>query len=339
MPREGNGMRISIALAAYNGSAHIAEQLESFVAQTRQPDELIIVDDGSTDGTVAIVQPFADAAPFHVDVVANDKNIGYAQNFGVALSRCSGDLVFLSDQDDVWFPEKIETIVKHMERDSSIACCINDALLTDSELVPSSATKAGQIKAAGLPDSLFVMGCCVAVRRSLLDIALPIPQEARSHDDWLVGLSDCLNLTKRVPDILQYYRRHGSNVSNVYVNTIQRIGKVKRAREYFKRLLKRITTTDSLEHELRHYDQLKRRLGERRESCISIIGYNRFSDCKERTEIRCAALSGRYAIRAMKIHRRIPPIARLWYQGGYQISGGVPGTFKDLLATQSEIKK
>lgn len=332
-------MRISVAMAAYNGSAYIAEQLESFVTQTRKPDELVIVDDASSDGTVGIVESFAEKAAFRVEVLTLEKNCGYAQAFGMALSRCTGDLVFLSDQDDVWFPEKIETIVRHLENDTRIACFINDAMLTDSELVPSTATKAGQIKAAGLPETLFVMGCCVAVKRSLLDIALPIPQGARSHDDWLVGLSDCLNLTKRFPDILQYYRRHENNVSNVYVNTILKIGRIRRTREYFRRLLKRFTTTDSLERELNFYDQLKRRLSEQRETCISLIGSEKFSGCKERTVTHYDALSSRYTIRAMKFSHRISPIATLWFQGGYKISGGTTGAIKDLLTAQNQINK
>jgi glycosyltransferase involved in cell wall biosynthesis len=332
-------MKISIALAAYNGSAHIAEQLESFLAQTRQPDELVIVDDCSSDGTVGIVEVFAEVAPFPVEILVNDKNIGYAQNFGVALSRCSGDLVFLSDQDDVWFPDKIETIIRHLENDTSSTCFINDAMLTDSELVPSTATKAGQIKAAGLPETLFVMGCCVAVKRSLLDIALPIPRDVISHDDWLVGLSDYLNLTKRLPDILQYYRRHENNVSNEFVNTIQQIGKTHKFREDFKRFVKRITTADSLEREMRFCNQLKRRLIEQSESCAAIIGSDKFSGCKERAEIHYDALSSRYAIRAMKINHRMTPIATLWYQGGYHMSGGTTGAIKDLLTAQNRIKK
>lgn len=332
-------MRISIALAAYNGGAYIAEQLESFVAQSRQPDELVIVDDASSDGTVGIAESFAEKAPFPVEVLALDKNIGYAQAFNMALSRCTGDLVFLSDQDDVWFPQKIEAIVRYSQGDTGIKCFINDAMLTDSELVPSNITKAAQLKAAGLPEALFVMGCCVAVKRPLLDMALPIPQGARSHDHWIVGLSDCLDLTKRVPDVLQYYRRHGRNVSNVYVNTILKIGRIRRTREYFRRLLKRFTTTDSLERELNFYDQLKRRLSEQRESCISLIGSEMFFGCKERTVTHYDALSSRYTIRAMKFSHRISPIATLWLQGGYKISGGKTGAIKDLLTAQIQINK
>jgi glycosyltransferase involved in cell wall biosynthesis len=325
-------------MAAYNGSAYIAQQLDSFVAQTRQPEELVIVDDASSDGTVGIVEYFAEKAPFHVEVIPLAKNTGYAQAFGAALSRCTGDLVFLSDQDDVWFPQKIETVVRYLESDTGIACFINDAMLTDSELVPSAITKADQIRSAGLPEALFVMGCCVAVKRPLLDIALPIPEGARSHDDWIVGLSDCLGLTKRAPDVLQYYRRHGSNASNVYVNTIHRIGRIQRTREYFRRLIKRITTTNSLERELSYYDLLQQRLEAQSENCISLIGSNRFSGCKERTVVRFVALSRRYAIRTMKLKDRLKPVATLWLQGGYKISGGMTGAIKDLLSAQHRTK-
>jgi glycosyltransferase involved in cell wall biosynthesis len=327
-------MKISIALASYNGSAHIAEQLDSFLAQKRQPDELVIVDDHSSDGTVGIAEAFAEIAPFPVVIVVNDKNLGYAQNFDKALSLCSGDLVFLSDQDDVWFAEKIETIVRHVENDTGSACFINDARITNSELVPSTATKVDQIKAAGLPETVFVMGCCVAVRRSLLNIAVPIPQGARSHDDWLVGLSDSLNLTKRLPDILQHYRIHEKNVSKNFVNTIERIGKVQKYREYFRRLLKRFTTTNSLEREIIFCNQLKQRLTERGESCAAIIGSEKYFDCRETVEIRSDTLNRRYLIRAMQFHHRISPIATLWDQGGYKISGGVAGAIKDLMTSK-----
>lgn len=325
-------------MAAYNGSAYLQQQLDSFVAQTRQPDELVIVDDASSDDTVGIAKAFAETAPFQVDVLANDRNVGYAQTFGAALSRCSGDLVFLSDQDDVWFPEKIETVVRHMASNPGIACFINDAMLTDSELVPSALTKAAQIKAAGLPEALFVMGCCVAVKRPLLDIALPIPQGARSHDDWLVGLSDCLELTSRVPDVLQYYRRHGSNVSNVYVNTIHRIGVARRTREYLRRLLQRATTADALQRELRYFTHLKRRLDEQSDACMSLIGSHRFSVCLQRTAVRYAALEGRYTIRGMPRTERIKPVATLWSRGGYKLSGGITGAIKDLLTAQHQTR-
>jgi len=327
-------MKISIAMAAYNGGAYLAEQLASFLAQTRQPDQLVIVDDASSDDTIDIAKSFAATAPFDVVILANEKNMGYAQAFGSALARCSGDLVFLSDQDDVWFAEKIETIAAYAASEDGIGCFINDAMLTDSRLVPSTFTKAAQIRSAGLPESLFVMGCCVAVRRALLDIVLPIPQGSRSHDDWLVGLSDCLQLTRRVPDVLQFYRRHGNNASNIYVNTIHRIGRARRAREYFRRLLRRITTTNALERELRYYTQLTRRLDQRREACIALVGAHRLSACADSVALRHDTLSRRSAIRRLPTIQRLQPVAGLWRRGGYRISGGTSGAIKDVLAVR-----
>jgi len=105
-------MRISIALATYNGEIYLSQQLDSFVVQTRMPDELVITDDCSTDNSLKICKKFAETAPFDVFIYENESNLGYCGNFNRALSKTTGSLVFLSDQDDVWFPEKIKTITK-----------------------------------------------------------------------------------------------------------------------------------------------------------------------------------------------------------------------------------
>ena len=93
-------MRVTIALATYNGERYLQEQLDSFLAQTRLPDELIVVDDKSTDGTLNILRQFADSAPFSVRWFQNDNNLGYCGNFNQVLLRVDSDIVFLSDQDD-----------------------------------------------------------------------------------------------------------------------------------------------------------------------------------------------------------------------------------------------
>lgn len=101
-------MKMSIAMATYNGARYLREQLDSFAAQTRLPDELVVCDDGSSDDTLNILEEFARTAPFQVRIFRNDVNLGYAQNFARALERCVGDLVFLSDHDNVWFEDKID---------------------------------------------------------------------------------------------------------------------------------------------------------------------------------------------------------------------------------------
>ena len=156
-------MKISIAMATYNGAQYIQEQLQSFVDQTRQPDELIITDDCSTDQTEAIVGEFAKTAPFAVEFHRNENNLGYCGNFNAALMKTTGDLVFLSDQDDVWFPEKIEHMINVAERNPHAWIVMNDAALTDGGLKEVGLTKVGQIRSAGLPLESFVMGvllCC-----------------------------------------------------------------------------------------------------------------------------------------------------------------------------------
>ena len=216
-------MRISIAMATYNGAQYIQEQLQSFVDQTRQPDELIITDDCSTDETEAIVREFAKTAPFTVEFHRNEKNLGYCGNFNAALMKTSGDLVFLSDQDDVWFPEKIEHMIGVADRNPQALVVMNDAALTDGELNEAGLTKVGQIRSAGFSMESFVMGCCCAVRRELLDFCMPIPAGVKGHDNWLVQFADGLDAKVVDPTPLQYYRRHESNESQFIANRTTKV--------------------------------------------------------------------------------------------------------------------
>ena len=102
---------VSVALATYNGANFLRAQLDSIASQTKTPDELIVTDDCSTDNTVDIVREFAKTVSFPVVVHINEKKVGYTQNFSRALSLCSGDIVFLSDQDDVWLSNKVDNVV------------------------------------------------------------------------------------------------------------------------------------------------------------------------------------------------------------------------------------
>jgi glycosyltransferase involved in cell wall biosynthesis len=106
---------LSIAMCTYNGEAYIAEQLESFVKQTYLPSELVVCDDRSQDGTIPIVQDFARTAPFPVRIQVNQATLGVRKNFERAITLCTGDLIALSDQDDVWQREKLVRSVIALE--------------------------------------------------------------------------------------------------------------------------------------------------------------------------------------------------------------------------------
>src|SRR5437588_7313199 len=100
--------RISIAMCTYNGARFLREQLDSFAAQSRLPDEVVICDDGSTDGTADIVRTFASGAPFPVHFHVNEPRLGITRNFERAAGLCTGSIIFFSDQDDVWLPDKLD---------------------------------------------------------------------------------------------------------------------------------------------------------------------------------------------------------------------------------------
>lgn len=219
-------MKISIAMATYNGAKNIEAQLQSFISQTHLPDELVVSDDDSSDSTVAKIEAFAKYAPFPVIIVCNRKNLGYAGNFNVALEKTMGDIVFLSDQDDVWYPNKIAHMLAQAKQNPDYLIYMNDAELTDGNLNSVNLTKYGQIKSSGLPDESFVMGCCCAIRRELLDFSLPIPLGLNAHDNWLVEIADGLSAKLIVREVLQYYRRHGGNVSQFIANRLTRVSRL-----------------------------------------------------------------------------------------------------------------
>lgn len=319
---------VSIAMATYNGAPYIAAQLASFVSQTRRPDELVVTDDGSIDGTVELVRAFASTAPFPVRIEVNPVNLGYAQNFNKALSLCSGALVFLCDQDDVWMDDKIARIVALAEANPDRGCFMNDALLTDASLQPAGFTKWGQIRAAGLPDSAFVMGCCAAFRRPLLELLLPIPAGSRSHDNWMVEASEMLGLVHRTNDTLQLYRRHGGNVSDFHVNNIQRSGLLERNIKRYERFVSRLKSGGMLA-ELIFLQRVQARLEERHAACIQLAGLQRMSDLRALLASRIGVLRQRQAIQTSPRWRRPVAIWTLWRQGGYYSSGGWSGAMKD----------
>ena len=127
---------ISIALASYNGARYVREQLDSFAAQRRLPDELVVCDDGSTDDTAEQVERFAEGAPFEVRLERNARTLTTTPNFEKAISLCRGDLIFLSDQDDVWLPEKLAEMALHFEAHPGVGGLFCNGAVCGSDLEP-----------------------------------------------------------------------------------------------------------------------------------------------------------------------------------------------------------
>lgn len=123
MEGKRNPYKISVAMGIYNGEQYIEEQLRSILKQTRPIDEVILCDDGSTDNTAAIVQRFIVKNGLETGwhLIRNQENKGYPANFYYAMSLCTGDIVFLADQDDIWSETKVEKMAAIMEADKKIA--------------------------------------------------------------------------------------------------------------------------------------------------------------------------------------------------------------------------
>ncbi|MEH6607260.1 MAG: glycosyltransferase [Pseudomonadales bacterium] len=201
-------------MAAFNGEHYIASQLESIVRQDRPPDEVVIVDDCSTDGTIKILEDFFEETVFDVSIIKNKKNIGYVRSFEKAIQATSGDLIFLCDQDDFWFSDKISRIESTVIANSKPVIIINDLQITDENLNPTGYTKLAQRRRIGLSDEYFVVGCGSAFTSEFRSFMKSIPVDLITHDVWLHRLGRLLGCRVVVSDVLQYYRRHGKNASS-----------------------------------------------------------------------------------------------------------------------------
>src|SRR3954469_465099 len=127
-------MNLSIAMGTYNGAVYLNEQLESIAAQTRTPDELVISDDQSTDDTLTLIEEFAATAGFPVRLSINESNLGTAKNFEKAIGLCRGDVIMLSDQDDVWHSDKLESVERMFAAKPQLSLVFSNAELVDETL-------------------------------------------------------------------------------------------------------------------------------------------------------------------------------------------------------------
>lgn len=201
-------MKISVVIATYNGERFLEQQLNSILEQTVLPDELIVSDDNSSDSTREIVEQFAKKTSFPVSLLLNDKNKrGYTQNFQNALGSVTGDLIFLSDQDDVWFPQKIETVKNHAQH-SEKQMFVHNAEYTDEKLNKLGITTFGKFALTQKRNEEFVSGSVMAIKQELLHNAMPIPDNFVGHDNWIAGFAQALQLVEVIEEPLMYYRRH-----------------------------------------------------------------------------------------------------------------------------------
>jgi len=211
-----NNLSVSVAMTTFNGDKYVSQQIESIITQLGKDDELIIADDGSTDDTVEIISEYA-FSDKRIQVMLNN-GLGLAANFEKAIKACGNDLIFLSDQDDVWMPDKVETIKNYFILDKRLTLIMSDGKVVDKNL---SIINDSYIEMRGCSTGVIrniiknsYLGCAMAYRKSLNKIVLPIPPYIpMNHDCWIGILAKVFGNVKIINEKLILYRRHDDNVT------------------------------------------------------------------------------------------------------------------------------
>ena len=225
-------MKFSIALTTYNGARYLEAQLASFRDQTRQPDEVVVCDEASTDATAQILGDFQATAPFAVRVVINEARLGIIANFEKVIGLCSGDVIFLSDQDDSWHPDKLARHEAAYEASPDVGLVFSDANVVDGQLQPLGLRMSQQLgvtaeRLAQLsgPRALrllirrpFLLGCTISFRATLRRYLFPFPVN-QLHDNWIPFALATVTRFHGIADPLIDYRSHSQQ--SVGVNDLR----------------------------------------------------------------------------------------------------------------------
>ena len=203
---------ISVCIATYNGERFIREQIDSILRQLSSDDEIIVSDDGSTDNTISIINSIDDK---RIRVIEGPRKQSPTSNFECTLKASKGDFIFMSDQDDVWKPNKVNICMEWLQR---YDCVVSDAEVTDSSLNPlyPSLYAIMQVQQGRIYNTIWkngYTGCCMAFRRNVLEASLPFPKDIPMHDIWIGNVAAYKYNVKFIPDTLIYFRRHEDTTS------------------------------------------------------------------------------------------------------------------------------
>ena len=204
-------------MCTYNGAEFLPAQLQSIITQSRPPDEIIVCDDGSTDDTQKLLEKFP------VSLYINDHNLGSVKNFERAISLCTGDVIALSDQDDVWRKDKLQLIEDAFNQSPSAGLVFSDAAIVDEDLNPLNRRmwdevgfdehKRKLVRGGRALEVLItgwtVTGATMAFRAPFMKLSLPIPDDiAMIHDGWIALTIAAVADVVALDEPLIQYRQH-----------------------------------------------------------------------------------------------------------------------------------
>lgn len=202
-------------MAVHDGARYLRAQIDSILSQLRRDDEVVAVDDCSRDGSLGVLNEIADP---RLRVYRNEKNLGVVRTFEKALSLSTGDIIFLSDQDDLWLAGKLSAVLHVFASRPEVTMVATDATVIDEngEIVALSFyAQRGRFAPGALHN--FVknkyLGCTLSFRREMLSLFLPIPPDVPMHDIWFGLLNAIYGKTHFIDEPLMAYRRHQRNAS------------------------------------------------------------------------------------------------------------------------------
>ena len=335
-----NSSGFSIAMCTYNGARFLSEQLESIAAQTLSPDEIVICDDVSADATTEIVRDFASRTPIPVRLFINEQNLGSTRNFARAIGLCQGQLIALSDQDDVWLPQKLERLAAMFDRQPGAGMVFSDAEVVDEKLCARGPTLWNQIGFDATVRQRFlrgqtfevllpgwtVTGATAAFRSTYRDLILPIPTNlSMIHDGWIALVIAAVAEVALIEEPLIKYRQHAA----------QQIGAPERAA---RSTPLRIKSLDGLQAAMRHensYDALIT-IGEQvKERLLSRCADFDCGDALSRLDQRLAHLRTRSRMPGTSFSRLAPVFRELFAGRYHRYSTGFRSAAKDLFRDPS----
>lgn len=277
LPERGARPSVAVVMATYNGERFLGEQLESLASQHLQPDQVVIVDDGSTDGTPGMLHSFARRAPFPVNLRRREHQ-GTGSTFGESMLATDADIIVICDQDDVWIPEKLSVLVDRMERHPDALLAFSDAVLIDADgrRIGGSRWRVagfGECHQAIMPEDPFgvllsrqvVSGCTAAIRKELLPAVLPFPAGVHPalgdimYDRWISLVAAAAGPILPIPERLVSYRIHDGQQVGIPALRLRRFAP-QTALRFGQFLPSRDTRLGRFDYHLAHLAEIEKRL-------------------------------------------------------------------------------
>jgi len=210
MIQKTDSVKVAVVLAACNGERHLRIQLESILRQTRLPDLILVADDASDDDTLSIIEDFCRSSTI-VFCIKNERRLGHVRNFEMLLSKVlEYDYVFLSDQDDFWYENKISNMLDALRMSGGLV--FSNADIVDENGADMSETWFERIVSHGGSERGFGLGCTSAMSSRFLEAALPIPKGS-GHDVWLHFVAANFGCRLKIDESLMQYRIHSNGTS------------------------------------------------------------------------------------------------------------------------------